>query len=301
MKQWKAELSLVMVTFIWGGTFLFTKFGLNFTTPGFYLMIRFSIAFLLSLMFFFKYLKNIEFTTFKHGTLLGFLFGCGFLFQTYGLQFTTVSKSAFITGMIVPVTPFVYKLLEKRKVPLWSKIGVIIASIGLLLFTNPQFDALNNGDILTLISTFFWAFYITYLDIFTKNTNGIQISAQFVFLQFLSALPTVIIAFFIFDLRSFHLVINQDLIISLAYNGIIASFLVTLIHTSVQKFTNPIKAALIFALEPIIATALAVLTINEIINLREFTGGMLMLLGVLASEIGSNIFLQVKQIFIRNY
>ena len=43
----------------------------------------------------------------------GFLF-FGFILQTIGLTLTTASKSAFITGMMVVVVPFLQVIIERR-------------------------------------------------------------------------------------------------------------------------------------------------------------------------------------------
>lgn len=286
MKTWKAELLLLSVTFIWGGTFMFTKIGINDVNPSLYILMRFTIALVISLLFFGKYLINIDRTTLIQGLVLGLFFGGGFLLQTYGLQLTTVSKSAFITGITVPLTPFVFYFIEKKSISIWSKFGVIIATIGLWIFTNPTLDSINYGDVLTLFSTIFWALYITYMDVFTKQRRGIRDSAVLVMLQFIAAAPLALAAIFIFEGGSFEVNFTNSLIISLAFNSIMASLFVTFVHTSVQKFTTPVKAALIFSLEPVIASIIAVIVLKELFGLREITGAIILLSGVLVSELG---------------
>jgi drug/metabolite transporter (DMT)-like permease len=289
LKPWKAELSLLLITFIWGGTFFFTKEGLGFAPPSVYVFIRFSIALILSFALFGKNLKHINKKHIRHGLILGLIFGGGFLFQTYGLMYTTISKSAFITGITVPVVPFVYWLIEKTRVKFWSKVGVVVASLGLWLFTNPSFENINIGDLLTLVSIFFWAFYITYMDVFTRGTNDFKLTSSLVILQFVAAAPLALISILLVDLNGFYFNFSQDLVVSLAYNAIVASLIVTLIHTNVQKYSTPVKAALIFALEPIVATAVAVVFAGDEIGPRQFVGGSIMIIGVLASETGEMI------------
>lgn len=290
MKAWKSELWLLIITFIWGGTFIFTKIGLHDCPPAFYLLLRILIALTISLIFFGKYLLKLNPTTLTQGLLLGFFFGGGFLLQTYGLKFTTVSKSAFITGMAVVFTPFVFKFLIKKRIANWHKIAVVVAFVGLYIFTNPSISNINLGDFLTLISTIFWAFYITYMDIFTKDKTTLGETAQLVILQLFTCGIMSLIVFLGIDFNDFYFELSSNLIISLAYNSIIASFLLTLIHTSVQKFTTPVKAALIFSLEPVIASFIAMVAINEILVLREYVGAAVMFIGVLISEIGDFVF-----------
>ncbi len=82
MKAWQAESTLMIITLIWGGTFLFTSLGLGYTTPSGYLLLRFGLALALLLIFFGKHLKGIKKETIIHGAILGAIFGGGFLLQT---------------------------------------------------------------------------------------------------------------------------------------------------------------------------------------------------------------------------
>jgi drug/metabolite transporter (DMT)-like permease len=290
LKSWKAELLLFLVTFIWGGTFMFTKIGLNDANPALYIFIRFSIALIISSIILWKHILKIDKLIFKQGIILGLFFGGGFLLQTYGLNYTNVSKSAFITGITVPITPFIYWLVVRKPIKVWSKVGVVVATIGLWVFTKPDINDINIGDVMTLFSTFFWALYITYMEKFTKDRRTFSESGQLVILQFIGATPLSLIAVFVFEGANFNVNWTSSLITSLAFNSIMASILVTFIHTSIQKYTTPVKAALIFSLEPVVASFVAFMFINEILNGRELIGGAILLFGVLISEIGGIVF-----------
>ncbi len=286
MKAWKAEFALLLVTLLWGATFLFTKIGLNDCTPSTFIIIRFFIAISLSLIFYSKSIFSIQKEVLLQGLVLGLLFGTGFVLQTYGLKYTSVSKSAFITGMTVPITPFVFKLIQKSKINKWSKIGVVVSTIGLFIFTKPDIYNINFGDIVTLLSTVFWAFYITLLDKYTKGKSDKNLTSQLVAMQFVAALLPALISFFIFDFSNFKFNLSNDLIIAIAFNAVMASFVATFVQTKFQRYTSPIKAALIFSLEPIFANIVAIIVINEILSFREYTGATILLCGLLISEIG---------------
>lgn len=289
MKRWQAESLLFFITLIWGGTFSFTKLGLDYCPPSLFILFRFTIALAISLIFFGKYLPGIDKKTFLHGSVLGIFFGIGFLLQTYGLKFTSITNSAFITGMSVPLTPFVYWIIERKAINLWQKAGVVASVVGFWIFANPDINNINIGDLFTLLSTFFWALYISYMDIFTRDRTEFRDTARLVILQLVTVTPIAAGFYFVYEYSSTSLVINEGLIAALAYNGIIASFLLTFIHTSVQRFTTPVKAALIFSLEPVIAGIIAFIAFNEIISERGFIGGAIILTGVFISQSGSVI------------
>lgn len=298
MKAWKAELALFSVTSIWGGTFIFTKLGLQDCPPSLYLIFRFGFAFILSFIFFGRHLLNITRKDLKHGIILGLFFGAGFVLQTYGLKYTSVSKSAFITGLSVVLTPFVFWIVERKSIAVWQKIGVLVAFIGLWIFTKPTFDNVNIGDVMTFFSTFFWALYITYMDVFTRGTDKFSFTAQIVMAQFIGATPVALISLVFFDFQGFYFNPTSQLFVSLAYNSILASFVLTFIHTGFQKYTTPVKAALIFSLEPILASFNAYVFLHERLISRELIGAAVLMGGILISEAGEFTYKNIRKLFV---
>jgi len=290
MKAIHAELMLLLMTVVWGATFLFTKIGLEFSSPYVYLLLRFIVAISLVLIFFGKHLKNINTKITKQGIFLGLLFGLGFTLQTTGLELTEIQKSAFITGLTVALTPFAFRLISKRRISTYAQIGVVIATYGLYIFTDPSLDNFNKGDFLTLLSTFCWAFFISYLDKFTKGEEGFSDMISLVFMQMVGAVIVIIIAYIIFEFPDLKFEMNNDLILSVLFNGIIASFVLMIVHTKYQRYTTAVKAALIFSMEPIFAAIFAMIFIQEFLNSDEYLGAAVMLFGVLFSELGPVLF-----------
>ncbi len=289
MPSWKAEIMLLLMTVIWGATFLFIKMGLDFTGPFFYLILRFSVALILCIIVFWNKLNFKDKDLLKKGLSLGLIFGAGFILQTKGLEYTSIQKSAFITGLTVVITPFTFKIISKRNILLFSKVGVIIAFLGLYIFTEPDFSDLNKGDIFTFASTFCWAIFIPLLDKFTYQNETKNLTINLVFLQLLSMISVAIIGFFIFEFKEFHLELEVNLIASVLFNGIMASFVLMFIHTNFQKYTTPVKAALIFSLEPIFAAFFAFIFLQEYLTKIEIIGASVLFSGVLVSELGMPI------------
>jgi drug/metabolite transporter (DMT)-like permease len=296
LKPWKAESLLLFVTLIWGATFTFTKLGLDDCPAFLFIFFRFSIALTISLIIWGKHLLIIDKKTLIHGLVLGSFFAGGFVLQTVGLNYTTVTKSAFITGMTVVITPFAFKLIIKKKILFVQIIGVVIATVGLWVFTNPTIGNINIGDVLTFFSAFFWAFYITYVDVFTKEITKFHRTIQIVIMQFIVAIPVGLAGYFIFESGYHTLNFSGNLLFALLFNGIIASIILTLIHTSVQKYSNPVKAALIFTLEPVFASIIAFLALGEGFSSLEAVGATILFAGVIFSETGS-FFLKFPRSF----
>ena len=101
----KAELLLVVTTFIWGSTFVIVKGALADASPFPFIAVRFILAGLL--MFAVMARGRLPAQALLPSVLLGILLFAGFAFQTWGLVFTTPSKSAFITGFSVILVPLI--------------------------------------------------------------------------------------------------------------------------------------------------------------------------------------------------
>jgi drug/metabolite transporter (DMT)-like permease len=284
LQAWKAKSILFFGTIIWGATFLFTEIGLRWTSPTLYIVIRFSIALVLCLLFFGKYVIRTSRNVMLQGALLGVFFSVGFLLQTFGLKYTTINNTAFITSLNVVLTPFVYWCLSRDKMTIYQKIAIVIGFIGVLIITDPGGTELNFGDILVVFSTLGWALYASFIHRFTLGHDEFSLSAQLLAFQFAAGLFILLGYMFLFDFANIFFVPTTELIISILFNSLMASFLVSFLQIAVQRYTTPTNAALIFSLEPVFASILAYIVLSEVLSGRQIIGGLVMLLAVLSSD-----------------
>ena len=298
LKTFKAELLLVFITLIWGGTFVIIKNALTDVPPFLYSGLRFTLASGIALLLWWKYLRGITRTELQQGLLLGVFFSIGFLLQTWGLNYTTVSKSSFITGAMVIFAPITYWIVERRPISLFQKIGVVVVISGLWIFANPDFAHLNKGDIATLLCSVCWGIYITYTDVFTRDSTDIGVlSVRLAVVQFILTTFISFGAYLCFEGSPAHflgdiikVLPSKAFIIAVLYTGILGSVVATYIQTRYQRETTPVKVALIFSIEPILASAMAVILLNESFMGFEIFGGAIVIGGVLVAEIGDAIW-----------
>ena len=103
----RANLGLLLCSIVWGTTFVAVQDALHDSSVMMFLAVRFSAAAVLIALVYRKSLRRLDWQGFRAGTLVGlFMFG-GYLFQTIGLQFTTASKAAFLTGSSVVLVPVI--------------------------------------------------------------------------------------------------------------------------------------------------------------------------------------------------
>lgn len=280
----KAELFLLSCTFIWGGTFVIVKEGLEDASPLLFIAVRFLIATVLFVPFAFSSMKAIDQRSFLRGAILGILLFIGFAAQTVGLQYTSASKSGFITGLLVAFTPLFQLLIERRPPKIANVIGVVLVVIGLYLLTSPDGSSFNLGDGLTLICALVFAVYIVYLDVFSKEHDFSQLT----FVQFV--LTTVLAFASSLFLEEQRLRLSTNFLSALAYLALLATLYTLFIQTKYQRYTTPTRAGIIFSLEPVWAATIAYFALGEVIGTLGVIGGGLIIGGLLISELSDVIF-----------
>lgn len=278
-KELKGLFILILITFIWGSTFSFTKIALKVFTPFFLLFFRFLFGTLV--LFLFLKLKKQRISINWSGIILGLINFSAIAFQTFGLQYTTATKTAFITGISVLLVPFFEKLVFKNKIywNLW--LAVIIGFIGLAFLTT-DFSAvskINWGDFLVLICAILYALQIVYIsyvvehkEVFDLAFSEILFTAIFSFLFFLIFEPRNLPLYFIFR--------NS---LPVIYLGIIATAFTLTLQLVGQKYVSPTKSALIYNLEPVFATLFAFVLLSEKLTLRQIIGALLILMSLFIS------------------
>ncbi|WP_248750390.1 DMT family transporter [Pseudomonas sp. MWU15-20650] len=149
----KAECILVLITMIWGGTFLLVQHAMTVSGPMFFVGLRFAAAAIVVGFFSLKTLRDLTLFELKAGAFIGTSIMLGYGMQTIGLQTIPSSQSAFITALYVPCVPLLQWLVLGRRPGLMPSIGIMLAFTGLMLLTGPAGASLNfsPGEIATLI------------------------------------------------------------------------------------------------------------------------------------------------------
>ncbi len=282
-KQNKAELYLLLVTLIWGSTFVVTKYILLDSGPFLYTSLRFLMASAIFGVVFFRQLRTMNGPALLKGGILGLLLFIGFATQTIGLLHTTASKSAFITGMMVVFTPLCQMLIERKFPNAGNFAGVGLVAVGLYLLTSPAGSQFNVGDGLTLICALSFGFYIVYLDIFSQECEP----AHLTFVQFVSTALFSGFAFFFFE--NFRLNWNARFAAGVIYLALFATVIAIFVQARFQKDTTPTRSAVIFSVEPVIAAIFAYFLLDEHIGSVGLAGAALILIGVIVSEFSESL------------
>ncbi len=151
----RQELALVLITLVWGSTFLIVHIAVQFSGPWFFVGARFVAAGLISALIFARRLRGITGRDLLAGLAIGSTIYLGYGLQTVGLRTIDSSTSAFITALYVPLVPIMQWIVFRKPPRLLTWIGVALAFVGLILLADPGRVgfALGPGEIATLVST----------------------------------------------------------------------------------------------------------------------------------------------------
>lgn len=224
------------------------------------------------------WLREFRKTAFTSGMILGLILFAAASLQQFGIAETTAGKAGFITGLYVIIVPFL-GLFLKRFSPVLTWLGAILAVLGLYFLSINESIIPETGDLLVLCGAFFWAFHVLAIDRFVKRSDAFLLA----FIQFLvCALLSLIFGFFLESLN-LHNVINAS--IPLLYAGIFSVGIGYTLQVVAQKEANPAHAAIILSLEAVFAAVGGWLILSEMLSPRELLGCLLMLSGMIFSQL----------------
>ena len=275
----KAECVLVLITMIWGGTFLIVQHAMTVSGPMFFVGLRFAAAAAIVAMFSWRHLRELTLFEVKAGSFIGVAIMLGYGLQTVGLQSIPSSQSAFITALYVPFVPLLQWLVLGRRPGLMPSIGIMLAFTGLMLLSGPSGAALNfsPGEIATLISAVAIAAEIILISTFAgqvdvRRVTVVQLAVTAV-LSFLLVVPTgeVIPEF-------------SWLLLVTALGLGAASAAIQVAMNWAQKSVSPTRATLIYAGEPVWAGIVGRIA-GERLPAIALVGAGLIVAAVIVSEL----------------
>jgi drug/metabolite transporter (DMT)-like permease len=273
----KAEFSLASITAIWGFTFVIVKGALADASPLPFLAVRFMLAGLLLLVILGR--GRVGRGTILPGAIMGFFLFGGYLFQTWGLVYTTPSKSAFLTGFSVILVPLIMMLLGQKLGPA-TLLGAVLGLVGIYLLVAPSgMSGVNLGDILTLAGATSFAVHIVLVGRYTKRFSFLHL----VPVQILAVGLLASVAMVIFPAQKWHF--SARLAVAILVTAVLATGVAFSVQNWAQQYTPPAHTALIFALEPVFAAISSWLVVGEHFRGRTLAGAGLILAGMVVSEI----------------
>jgi drug/metabolite transporter (DMT)-like permease len=274
-----ADIGLITVTIFWGSTFIISKLLLEEIPLVTYLIIRLNLAALLLGIYVIRFRKEMRTQTLIHGIIMGVFLFLSYLFQMWGIKYTSASNAGFITGLNVVFVPLFSIFFFGDHPKKASIIGVIFATFGLYFLSGGNFSALTKGDWLVFVCAVTVAFHVIYTGKFAPKNNIYLLTA--IQLGVTGLLSLSLLPFESENLPSIT-INNLLLLFYLAIFGTVYTFLM---QTAMQRYTTATRTALVFSLEPVFAALFAFLIAGEILTSSGWIGGILIICGMLIAEI----------------
>jgi drug/metabolite transporter (DMT)-like permease len=265
----KATLGLLAVTLAWGATFIWMKQAMNAIQPEIEAHGRTPVVaalvggrFLIAFIALFVISKEARTALYnpqlwKGGTILGGILLAGFITQMIGLDSITPSTSAFLTSLYVVFTALITTKLTGQRVTRTMILGVALATFGAGFIEGPPHLSWGLGEILTVICAFFFALHILFTQKITQEMDPIGVTSTSFFVVSLGSLLVMIASARTSTVDALAVVHSEGVVFPLLCLGLIGSLFALLLLNLLQRHLHPVQAAIIYALEPVWATIIA--------------------------------------------
>lgn len=287
----KAYLGLFLMTTIIGLSFIFVKIGLRYSNSIDLLAHRFGIAFLTILIlkvFGVLKLPKINWEKVKGLIVLSLFYPVFFfLFQTYGMNYSTATEAGIIYAMS-PIFMLIFaQIFLKEKSTLMQKIGVVLSIVGVLyiIFNKAGFSVDFNhlkGVLLLLLSVISFVGYII---------MGKKVGASFSAIEI--TVWITLIAFIVFTIWGLSIHLNKgtlsefyqpfsnvDFIYAVLYLGVLSSVVTSFLTNYSLPLIPASHIAVMNNFSPIMAVLGGVLFLDEQLHYYHIIGGVLVALGI---------------------
>jgi drug/metabolite transporter (DMT)-like permease len=279
LRRYSAEGALVLAALLFGVTFPLVHDALVDVTPFAYLLVRFAVAFVALVPFAIVVARSKgedRRLLVRVGAFAGVLLFGGYALQTIGLQYTSPSASAFITGLYVVFTPVVESIVRRHAPPLVVWVGIAVATAGLLLLTGADVG-IGRGELYTLGCAAAFAIWIVYQGAYANRLHAVTFSTMQIAMVAALCVPATAAQ----GTGRF----TGLAVFAAVFTGIACSSGALSLQLYGQRRIAPSRAALILLCEPVFA-AVAGYADGDRLDALQLVGAAVILAGIAIAELG---------------
>jgi len=279
------ELALVVASFLYGATFTIVQDALDHLTATGFILLRFAIggAALAPLALRRGWRgpaarpNDSGRVLAGCGVALGFTAFVAYLCQNIGLEHTTTSNSAFITGLFAVFTPLIAAVVYRRLPNHTVVISVVLAIFGLFLLTGAE-PTLGFGDGITVVTAFFFGIWFVQTGAWANRFDVVTLTCVELLSLAAFAVPFVAID----GLGE----ITAQAMFAVVFTGLGCSAFAFSIQVWAQRKVEPARASIINLLEPVVAGFVGY-EVGERLGWGGYVGAAIILAGILVAEYGA--------------
>ena len=271
----KYNICMFIATIFFGMTYVLTKICLNYSTELHIISFRFSIAFIISLIFLYKNIFPIKIKELLYSFILGMILFLVFIAMTIGVKYTTATNASFLISLSVIFIPFFSWIFNKEKLKKNIFVVIFIALIGIILLTLDKNLQFHIGDILCLICAILFTFHVILTERIVKNNNPVAFSVlQFAWVSLFSFLLQ-------YPIENFVIPKNKIFWLSMVLLGVFCTAFGYIVQTIAQKNLSSTIVGFILSLEPVFSGIFEYFFLNEYLSFQQYIGAFLLLISVI--------------------
>lgn len=265
---------LILTTFFWGGSFLFTKIGAQELPPSLFVLLRFSLASLLMVLLCLPRLRRLNRVIIRRGLIVGSALAISNLTFAVGVKGTSISRAGVLNNLFVLFIPLIARILWKDRIGPAHLSGIIIACAGIGLLAGGGGAGFSQGDIISTLCAFFIAVHIITVSRVLKDEDVWLVSmVQFVVVAVMAGVATLLL-----PLPEFS--VSREALWSIVYCAIFPTVICFTLQNTYQRFVSPTQAGLIYTLDPVWSLLAGFTVLGERLAPWEWLGCGLIFLAV---------------------
>jgi drug/metabolite transporter (DMT)-like permease len=279
----KADLTLLLVSVIWGSAFVAQRVAGQMGSVYLFNGARYLLAAVVVLPFAFRAARNstpmhiLPFEQYKWMFVVGFVLFVGSAVQQVGLLYTTAGNAGFITSLYVVLVPIALFLFWREKSHWISVVAVVLAGVGAFFLSTGGRFAMRTGDVIELVGALFWTLHVIMLGKYASRFEPMSFSVgQLVVCGLLNLVIGLLV--------EITMPWNFPLLGAIAYTALFSLGLCYTVQIWAQRHTPPAEAALILSLESVFAVLSGWFLLNETLAPVQIFGCILIFVAVLLSQ-----------------
>ena len=270
-----ATLALIFVSLVWGASFYLTKEVLAEVSVIDFLGLRYGLGTLVTAVAMYPFYRRASKTVWIHGFTIGSIYAFGQVLQTEGMNYASASVSGFMVSLYVAGTPLVGWLMFRTRVAHITKVAVALSLAGAAVL-GLRGLALGYGEAMLIGCAIVFSLHVVLTGRYATAKDAlalaaIQLMVTGIWLALVAAPGGIGVP---------HTTKGWvSLVFLVIGSGVLA-------QAGAQSRLPAARAAVIMALEPVFASAVAVGFGDEQVTTRLLLGGALMITGMLLAEVG---------------
>jgi drug/metabolite transporter (DMT)-like permease len=273
-----AECLLLLVAIVWGTSYGVTKEALVYISVLAFISIRFLLTSILMLPFLVRDIMKGSVKGWPRAILTGVILLAIFLFEVFGIFYTSAANAAFLISLFVIFTPLLKWLLDRQYPGHHIILLAAACVIGVYLLTwqpSTRFS-FNLGDGCILIAAFLRACMVLYTRKIMKLTN-LSMASLTVIQSSVVGIGALVLLFMNQPNTGINWTDSPHFWLSMSYLIIFCTLIAFFAQNYALKHTNANRVSLLMGSEPFFGALFAILWLGESFNFIQIIGACIIL------------------------